>query len=34
MNLYSKADEFVLTDEIKEYYDKLLTKYFPEPLVW
>ena len=33
-DLYSKTDEFVLTDEIKEYYDKLLAKYFPEPLIW
>jgi inositol oxygenase len=33
-DLYSKTDEFILTDEIKEYYDKLLAKYFPEPLIW
>jgi inositol oxygenase len=33
-DLYSKHDEFVLTDEIKEYYKKLLDKYFPEPLLW
>ena len=32
-DLYSKEDvNFVLTDEIKEYYDKLLKEYFPEEL--
>ena len=34
-DLYSKEDtDFQLTPEIKEYYEKLLTKYFPEPLNW
>lgn len=34
-DLYSKQDgDFVLTDEIKQYYDKLLQEYFPEPLKW
>ena len=34
-DLYSKEDvNFVLTDEIKEYYDKLLKEYFPEELQW
>ena len=32
-DLYSKEDiDFVLTDEIKEYYDNLLDEYFPEDL--
>ena len=34
-DLYSKEDvDFILTDEIKEYYDNLLIKYFPEDLQW
>jgi len=34
-DLYSKEDtDFQLTPEIIEYYEKLLTKYFPEPLNW
>ena len=34
-DLYSKEEvNFVLTDEIKEYYDKLLKEYFPEELQW
>lgn len=34
-DLYSKEDtDFELTTEIEEYYEKLLTKYFPEPLNW
>jgi len=34
-DLYSKDDiDFVLTDEIQEYYTKLLIDYFPEPLQW
>lgn len=34
-DLYSKADvEFVLTKEIREYYDNLLDKFFPEDLKW
>lgn len=32
-DLYSKEDtEFVLTDEIKSYYDDLLDEFFPEKL--
>jgi inositol oxygenase len=34
-DLYSKEDiDFKLTDEIKEYYQNLLDKYFPEDLLW
>jgi inositol oxygenase len=34
-DLYSKEDtEFVLTDEIKEYYENLLNDFFPQPLKW
>lgn len=34
-DLYSKEDvDFVLTEDIKMYYDSLLTRYFPEPLNW
>ena len=34
-DLYSKEDEvFQLTDEIKNYYDNLLDKYFPQKLKW
>ena len=34
-DLYSKEDtDFILTDEIKEYYGKLIDKYFPEELQW
>ena len=33
-DLYSKKDKFVLTEEIKSYYDKLLLHYFPNPLKW
>jgi inositol oxygenase len=34
-DLYSKEDtDFVLTDEIREYYENLLTEFFPEPLQW
>ncbi len=34
-DLYSKEDvEFVLTDEIKKYYENLLNEYFPTPLNW
>ena len=34
-DLYSKEDiDFKLTDEIKEYYQKLIDKYFPEELNW
>ena len=34
-DLYSKQDtDFVLTDEIREYYDLLLSKYFPDQLSW
>ena len=34
-DLYSKEDiDFVLTDEIKEYYERLLDKFFPEELSW
>jgi inositol oxygenase len=34
-DLYSKTDtEFVLTDEIRSYYENLLNEYFPEPLHW
>jgi inositol oxygenase len=34
-DLYSKTDtDFVLTDEIRSYYENLLNEYFPEPLHW
>ncbi len=34
-DLYSKEDtKFVLTNEIKKYYENLLEKYFPNPLKW
>ena len=34
-DLYSKQDtDFVLTDEIRHYYDELLDRYFPETLHW
>lgn len=33
-DLYSKKDEFILTDEIKAYYNNLLREYFPTPLKW
>lgn len=34
-DLYSKEDtDFVLTDEIRAYYENLLTEFFPEPLQW
>ena len=34
-DLYSKEDtEFILTDEIKNYYKKLLLEYFPNKLNW
>lgn len=34
-DLYSKTDtEFVLTDEIRTYYNNLLNEYFPEPMKW
>lgn len=34
-DLYSKEDtDFELTDEIRHYYDDLLSIYFPEPLRW
>ena len=34
-DLYSKEDtEFVLTDEIKTYYDDLLDELFPHDLQW
>ena len=34
-DLYSKQDSnFVLTDDIRYYYDTLLDKFFPEPLHW
>ena len=33
-DLYTKHDEFVLTDNIKQYYENLLKKYFPNPLIW
>ena len=34
-DLYSKEDtDFILTDEIKKYYDDLLDKYFPDDLLW
>lgn len=33
-DLYSKRDKFILTDEIKQYYAKLLDKYFPDELNW
>ena len=34
-DLYSKEDKnFVLTDEIKKYYDNLLQEYFPDILQW
>ena len=33
-DLYSKEDSPDISDEIKEYYDKLLDEYFPEILQW
>jgi inositol oxygenase len=33
-DLYSKHDEFILTNEIIDYYTNLLKKYFPNPLIW
>ncbi len=33
-DLYSKKDPFVLTPEIETYYDNLLSKFFPQPLLW
>ena len=34
-DLYSKEDiDFELTDNIREYYSKLLEEYFPEKLKW
>jgi inositol oxygenase len=33
-DLYSKHDTFELTQEIIDYYDELLNKFFPEPLFW
>lgn len=34
-DLYSKEDaDFVLTDEIKQYYENLLKEFFPQPLKW
>ena len=33
-DLYSKHDDFILTPEIIAYYDRLLEKYFPTPLLW
>ena len=33
-DLYSKEDSPEISDEIKAYYDELLTRYFPEPLQW
>lgn len=33
-DLYSKHDDFELTDDIIQYYDNLLNKYFPNPLIW
>ena len=36
-NIYIKltiTDNMFLTDEIKEYYNKLLDKYFPNELLW
>ena len=34
-DLYSKADAFfVVTDDIKKYYNNLIIEYFPEPLLW
>ena len=33
-DLYSKHDEFVVTPETIAYYDRLLEKYFPTPLLW
>lgn len=33
-DLYTKHDDFILTDEIIQYYERLLQKYFPNPLIW
>ena len=33
-DLYSKKDKFILTEEIKSYYNKLLCECFPNPLKW
>ena len=34
-DLYSKEDtDFILTEDIKEYYQKLIEKIFPKELQW
>lgn len=33
-DLYSKNDSKDITDDIKNYYEKLLNEFFPEPLNW
>lgn len=34
-DLYSKIDdEFVVTDDMKKYYNNLINEFFPEPLLW
>jgi len=33
-DLYSKEDPIEITDEVKQYYDKLLDKYFEGDLLW
>ena len=33
-DLYSKEDPIDITDETKQYYDKLLNKYFNGELNW
>ncbi len=33
-DLYTKHDDFILTEQIKQYYESLLQKYFPNPILW
>jgi inositol oxygenase len=33
-DLYSKEDDTIITEDIKDYYDKLLKDYFPDKLQW
>ena len=33
-DLYSKEDPIEITEEVKEYYDKLLDEYFEGDLSW
>ena len=33
-DLYSKDDPIEITNEVKEYYDKLLDEYFNGDMIW